>query len=87
LVKQTGHPDDGVELEQREGRRGVLEIHLARFELLFERVRQGVRVHLEADRQCGFRAHPPPTPPFFSPAIALWSCSVSPQKASLPKVS
>src|ERR1700674_2363812 len=30
---------------------------------------------------------PGPTPPFFAPAIALWSCKASPQKASLPKVS
>src|SRR5689334_6660527 len=30
---------------------------------------------------------PGPTPPFLSPAIALCSCSASPQKASLPKVS
>src|ERR1700682_1953399 len=30
---------------------------------------------------------PGPTPPFFAPAIALWSCKALPQKASLPKVS
>jgi hypothetical protein len=30
---------------------------------------------------------PGPTPPLFAPAIALWSWSASPQKASLPNVS
>jgi hypothetical protein len=30
---------------------------------------------------------PPPTPPCLSPAIARWSWRVSPQNASLPKVS
>ena len=30
---------------------------------------------------------PGPTPPFFSPAIALCSCSAPPQNASLPNVS
>ena len=34
-----------------------------------------------------FGETPGPTPPFFSPAMALCSCSASPQKASLPNVS
>src|SRR5213593_2387947 len=34
-----------------------------------------------------FGLTPPPTPPCFSPAMALWSCSASPQNASSPNVS
>src|SRR5713226_7646618 len=34
-----------------------------------------------------FGLTPPPTPPFFSPAMAWCSCNASPQKASEPKVS
>src|SRR6266705_1652155 len=34
-----------------------------------------------------FGLTPPPTPPRFSPAMALWSCSASPQNASSPNVS
>lgn len=34
-----------------------------------------------------FGETPGPTPPFFSPAMALWSCNASPQNAPLPKVS
>jgi hypothetical protein len=50
LVEETRHTDDGVQFEQRERRRGVVEAHLPGFDLLLERGRQDVRVDLETDR-------------------------------------
>ena len=57
VVEEARHADDGVQLEQRERRRGIVEIDLARFDLLLERGGQSVRVHLEAHRERGLRAH------------------------------
>ena len=53
-VGEGGDPDDGVELEQGDGRGWIVEVDLARLDLLLQSVRQRVCIDLEADGQRGF---------------------------------
>src|SRR4051812_1381684 len=55
-VELAGQAEHGIELEKRERRGGIVEVDLARFDLRFHLVRQGVRIHLEADRERSLRA-------------------------------
>jgi hypothetical protein len=56
-VELAGHSHHGVQLEERKGRRGIVEVHLARLDLRDELRRQGFRIHLEPDRKRGLRAY------------------------------
>ena len=88
-VEEAGDADDGVELQQRERRRGIVEVDLARSERLPQIARGSASTstlrpsasavrgrHARADAAVALR-----------PAIASCSWSVSPQNASSPKVS
>ena len=86
-IREGGDADDRVQFEKGEGRRWIVEINLPCGELFLQSLRQRVCVNLEADRSAVFGETPGPTPPFFSPAMALCNWSASPQKASLPNVS
>ena len=59
-VKEARDADDCIELEQRERRRRVVQIHLSSFELLLERSRNRIEIDFEADAQCGLGAHTGP---------------------------
>ena len=54
LVEDAGDADHGVELEQCERGRGIVEIHLAARERALQRARQRVDVHLESYGQRRF---------------------------------
>src|SRR5258706_4618333 len=56
-VESARHADYGVELEERERRRRIVEIDPARPDLRLQLPGQRVRVHLEADRESRLRAH------------------------------
>src|SRR4029077_12401282 len=53
-IGKGGDADDGVELEQRDGRGRSAEFDLAGFDLPLQSVRERVGIHFEADGQCGF---------------------------------
>jgi hypothetical protein len=55
-VGMPGHADDGVELEQGERRRRVVEVHPPRPKLILERGRKRIHVDFQADRERGPRA-------------------------------
>ncbi|TMH58338.1 MAG: hypothetical protein E6H62_01385 [Betaproteobacteria bacterium] len=48
-VENTGHAHHGIELEERERRRRIVEIDPARPDLRLQLPRQCVRIHFEAD--------------------------------------
>src|SRR5262249_10537567 len=56
LVEEAGHPDDGVELQQRERGGRVVEVDPAALERLAETPGQGVEVDLETDGERRRRA-------------------------------
>ena len=58
-VREGGHADDRVELEQRDRRRRILEVDLAGLDLFHQRAGQRVRVHLQPDGQRRLRAKRP----------------------------
>jgi hypothetical protein len=87
LVELAGHADHGIELEQREGRGGIVEVDLAGLDSRDQLGGQGLRVHFQPDRQRGLGADAAADAAVFSPAMAWCSCRASPQKASEPKVS
>ena len=53
-VGEGGDTDDGVELEQGDGRRWIVEVDLAGLDLFLQSVWQRVCIDLEADGQRGF---------------------------------
>ncbi len=53
-VGEGGDADDGVELEQGDGRGWIVEVDLGRFDLLLQSARQRVCLDLEANGQRGF---------------------------------
>ena len=53
-VGEGGDTDDGVELEQGDGRGWIVEVDLGRFDLLLQSARQRVCIDLEANGQRGF---------------------------------
>src|SRR5215831_19268803 len=55
-VEESRYTDDGVEFEQRQRDGRVVEIHGALTQLLPQRLRERVEVHLETDRERGLRA-------------------------------
>jgi hypothetical protein len=48
-VELAGHSHHGVQLEQREGRRGIIEVYLAGLDLRDQLRGQGFGIHLETD--------------------------------------
>src|SRR5438876_1200107 len=56
-VEEARHAHDRIQLEERQGRRGVVEVYFACLEMFFQRMVQGVLVYLEADGQRGLRAY------------------------------
>src|SRR2546426_7072974 len=48
-VEETSDAHDGVELQEREGGCGVIEIHLPLLQLLSQRLGEGIDVYLEPD--------------------------------------
>ena len=53
-VGEGGNPDDGAELVQGDSRGWIVEVDLARLDLLLQSVWQHVCIDLEADGQRGF---------------------------------
>src|SRR5437667_7854339 len=56
-VEEARHPHDRIQLEERQGRRGVVEVYFTCLELFLQRRGQGADIHLEADGQRGLRAY------------------------------
>jgi hypothetical protein len=56
LIESTRHTDDGVELEQCERRRRIVQVGLTAPELLAEPAGQCIDVDLQPDAECGRRA-------------------------------
>src|SRR5215471_18089622 len=57
VIEESLHADDRVQFEQHERRPWIVEVHLPIVDRLLRRVGQRVSVDLQADRQCGLRAH------------------------------
>src|SRR5215216_1542370 len=55
-IKGALNPKHGIELDQIQGHRGIVEIHFSMFQLLDELLRQGLRIHLQAHSQGRARA-------------------------------
>ena len=86
-VEEARDADDGVQLQQRQRRGGVVEVTSPAWICRTSAGGSAVDVDLQADRQRGAGVSPGPTPPFAAPAIAWCSLSASPQNASSPNVS
>src|SRR5437016_6193429 len=56
FIEEAGHSHNGVELQERHRRGRVVEIDLARFQLLHQGRRQRIHVHLQAHGQPDSRA-------------------------------
>src|SRR5207249_10783277 len=56
-VEGARHPHDRIQLEERQGRRGVVEVYFTCLELFLQLRGQGADIHLEADGQRGLRAY------------------------------
>ena len=88
LIEEAGHADDRVQLEQRERRRRIVEVDLARLDLPPSASPGSASAStFSPTASAVFGLTPGPTPPFLAPAIAWCSCSASPQNASSPNVS
>src|ERR1043165_4097229 len=57
VIERAFHTDDGIQLQQRERRRRIVEIHTPVLQLLDERFGQRVGVDFQADRERRLRTH------------------------------
>src|SRR5438067_2764737 len=56
-VLEARHTDDGIEVEERERRVGRVQVDLPAGDCVLDRERQGIDIHLQADRDRGRRAY------------------------------
>jgi hypothetical protein len=57
VLEEPADADHGVELEERQGGRGIVEVHPAALELTADLLREGVGVDLQTDAHRGLRAY------------------------------
>ena len=63
--------DHGIQFKQCNRRRRIIEIYFSRSDLLLQGSWKGIGINLEPTANAVFGETPGPTPPFFSPAMAL----------------
>jgi hypothetical protein len=56
VIEEPGQSDDRIQLEKRQRRRWIVEVHLAVLQLTAELAGERIGIDLQADAQCGLRA-------------------------------
>src|SRR5579864_284995 len=58
FVKEAGDSDNRIQFQERQRRGWIVQVNFAGFELLYQRFRQSICVHFQADREGGLGAYP-----------------------------